>query len=393
MPEIADVLKAMQEIGQKVDGAVASWDKKFEGVVNAEALAAVKAEVEAVKAALHGIPKEVMNGIGNALQPTVEKRARMEKALRLILSSPVAKNQPISVTAEMKDLGVAEGQYGGFTVPSELSTEIITKARNAQWWEPQCKRFENAPLKGSIVREGTGVTFYWNQENTAPTESNPTWGLVTWGLSDVTGLTQISNMLIKFAAFDVLGYLTDTISKDLADELLSQYMIGTGLGRPSGLRITSGVNTTTQSGAHWSEDDVINLEHTQPVKYRNGSIFIMSNNVIRYTMKLKDATGAFIYSNPRNGREKGFTGTGIPEQGLAGFIHGYPVYEHPNALDTEAWFVDLSRYYIWRSGGVEIAASSESQFGKNQTEVRSVAYEDAKLVLPEAATSITSIVE
>ena len=387
---LEDIKKAFDDYRAAVEAQFAQFQAN---AIKPELITAMQAQLDEVRTKM---PTEIVAGIHNASKsPEVEKRERALKVLKFVTDH---RNDPNRIPQEMKDLGVDVGTYGGYAVGSDLSNMVMEKTRDATWWLSMCDRKDNVPMKGSFPVEGsTGMSWNWSQAHggTQITKSTPTYELLNYSLSDVTGRTPVDNGLLQFAEFDVASDLTRRIGLDYAEELAKQFLEGTGSGRPLGLRNCTGYVATTQASAHYAADDVANLVYGVPTKYRGklNMIVMMSENVAKWTMKLKDATAGTLFMNARDPNMRGLAGKELPEQGLAGFVYGYPCYVHPNMPDTEAWAGPLSMYMAFLGAALEIASSDHSLFGYNQTEVRAVGYADGRCGTPAAFNRLASIAQ
>jgi HK97 family phage major capsid protein len=396
------------DISQAQKAKFAEFDEKIAGMSKPDffksAIGDLQADIE--KTVKQLIPASILSGLHREASPEIEKRTRMTQAWGMIATSADGRSLPSiaqrvkdfgygSEEATMKALGISVGANGGFLIPDELLNEIVFLARNFNFMAQLIRIIPNSAPKFELPKEGTDMTFYRGKTGQVPTASAMTVNQVGFTLAELTGIVLVSNVLLKFSRFDISSYINEIVARDLSDKHLTDWWSGSGSNEPTGVTKTAGVNTATQAGAHLNEDDIDAAMAAHPTKYMrgNGVVWVGSKNVLSWVSRLKDAMGAYIFFNAREGRGKGLTNSGQPEQNMAGYLKGFAAYEHPNAPDTELWLVSLDRYWAPNSGQVEIAVSTDYQFAQNQTAFRIWLMDDGQLTIAAAATKLGSITQ
>lgn len=374
------------------------FDQDFKGVVTLDTMKKMQADIMGDVRKL--IPADMLSDIHRQATPERQKRDRIAKFWSFVVDpEATAKGMSMDRTAAMKALNVSVGANMGFMVPEEVLSEIIFLERNFNFMAGLVRALPNAPIKFNLPREGSGFTFQRGKTGQTPTESTPTIDQVNFSLAELTGVAYVSNVLLRYSGFDVAAYLNEIAARDMSDQHLKDWLNGSGSNEPTGIRLTTGVNSVAAMvGAHLNEDDLDAIQAAHPTKYLRGTsvVWIGSKNVIGaggWISRLKDANGRYLFMNPQEGRGRGLTNSAQPEQNLAGYIKGYAAYEHPNAVDTELWLVDLSRYWAPISGNMEVAVSTEARFVQNQSTIRIWLQDDGQLTIAAAATKLLGVAQ
>ena len=122
-----------------------------------------------------------------------------------------------------------------------------------------------------------------------------------------------------------------------------------------------------------SYDDIINLHHAPNAKYRIGATMKTTTNGLKIMMKLKDASGQYLWAPPQIGAPKQIGG--YPYE----ISDQIPVNLNPGGNRTAAIFGNLKKYfYLSDRGGYEVYSSkdaadfntSESAFMEDETWLR-----------------------
>jgi HK97 family phage major capsid protein len=284
--------------------------------------------------------------------------------------------------------GIATPSAGGYLVPEEFRAEIIRKMipltvmRRAG-----ARQFTISGGDTMIpVLESSGQGG-WVSENTAYTESEPTFGEISLRPNKYTRLVKASYEMLEDSAINVADLLSDIFSEDFAAAEDAAFVNGTGVGRPTGLfkaAITSVASTNTDDGT--LADSLMKLIYALPRQYRNGSVFFLSGKAIAKVRLLKGANGQYLWESSLK--------AGEPDRLL-----GYPVFESvdiPEATigagpDTgsDIIFGHPKHYYIADRQGMVLERSNERFFELGQVAFRSDMRVDGKVALADGFRKLT----
>lgn len=367
--QISKQLKALDEHLAAIKGAGLSTEQ-FEKIAG---------EIE--KRVRANMPASPMRGI----HPSGSDKDRKEvnKKLHAIID-------PESSRADLKALGLTQGETGGYLVPDEFIAELDRKLVAEVVMRSIVRVFTGVGRKGSMPRETGTVTIVWGEENKKESETgNPKFGRIAWGLEKMKALTKLSQELVNNAEVDVIDVLTDMISEQMALEEDSVMTNGTGSGQPSGFRTAPFyplVQSIAQVGANLAYEDFVNVKHKLPKQYRNGAWWLATNGVIAKAAKIKDTDNRPVFLDMSVFGGQGTNQTIAPQ--TVGFILGNPVGENnyiPENLgggtESELWYGNFRRaYFLFDGGTMEMATTTEGweTFETDQVGIKATKFVDGK---------------
>jgi HK97 family phage major capsid protein len=184
----------------------------------------------------------------------------------------------------------------------------------------------------------------------AITESNPTFSSITLGAEKYGALVSVASELVSDAGFDITGYIAQELGTSLG--LQANSVLTTKLAAAAGSVVTGG---TGVAGA-FTYENLIDLVYgiADGARVLPGLGFQMSKTGIATARKLKDGSGAYIWSDSA-------------VAGQPGSLLGYNVYENPNvaAVATGAksvLFGHLPSFKVRVAGGIRVDQSADYAF-------------------------------
>jgi HK97 family phage major capsid protein len=146
-------------------------------------------------------------------------------------------------------LSTTSDPSGGFMVPSELSRQLIDRAR-AQSIVMQAGAM-TVPMSSdelTMARVLSDPSFAVTAENVALTESNPTFDAISFHAYKIGVLVKVSRELVDDAS-NLPAQLEDVLSKAFAAELDRLALVGSGSAEPLGLENIVSLPATGSVGA------------------------------------------------------------------------------------------------------------------------------------------------
>jgi HK97 family phage major capsid protein len=198
-------------------------------------------------------------------------------------------------------------------------------------------------------------------------ESNPTFSSITLNAYKYGAIVNVANELVVDAGFNLTGYIAQELGTSLG--IQTNTVLTNSLVSAAGSVVTGG---TGVSGAATYEnliDLVYGIADGARVLPNLG--FMMAKSGIAAARKLKDGSGAYIWSD-----------SAIPGQPAS--LLGYPVYENPAipAVATGAksvLFGHLPSFKARVAGGVQVATSTDFAFNTDVTAYRGLIRVDGGL--------------
>jgi HK97 family phage major capsid protein len=189
----------------------------------------------------------------------------------------------------------------------------------------------------------------------AISESNPTFSSITLGAEKYGALVAVASELVSDAGFNITQYIAQNLGTSLglkANDVLTAKLVASA---------GSVVRGTATAATY---EDLITLAYgiADGARVLPGLGFYMSKTGIAAARKMKDGSGAFIW-----------TESAVPGQPAT--LLGYPVYENPNiaAVGSAAksvLFGHLPSFVVRVAGGIRVDQSSDYAFNTDTVTYR-----------------------
>jgi HK97 family phage major capsid protein len=264
--------------------------------------------------------------------------------------------------AEKRMQTVGTTTAGGFTVPTELSNEIIKsmKAWGPMYDEAICTTLNTAtgnPIKVPTI-DDTSATAEKHTEGTALTDDggkDVTFGqksLDSYGYD--TEFVKFSLELARDSIFNMESLLGSLLGERLGRIANQELTVGDGTGDPNGIVTASALGKTAAAAAAITYDEIIDLIHSVDPAYRQSPKvrFMFNDLTLAAIRKLKDGEGRYIWT------------MGNVQQGVPNVLLGYN-YSINQAMANIATgnktmlFGDFGKYFVRKVGSPLIGVLRE----------------------------------
>jgi HK97 family phage major capsid protein len=195
-------------------------------------------------------------------------------------------------------------------------------------------------------------------------ESNPTFSSITLGAEKYAALVSVSSELVADAGFNIDTYIAQQLGTSLG--LKTNSVLTTKLAAAAG----SVVQGTAQAATY---ENLVDLVYgiADGARVLPGLGFLMSKTGIAAARKMKDGSGAFI-----------FTDSAVPGQPAT--LLGYPIFENPNvaavgSATKSVLFGHLPSFKVRVAGGVRVDQSSDYAFNTDTVTYRGIIRLDGAL--------------
>ena len=243
---------------------------------------------------------------------------------------------------------------GGYLVPTELDTQIVSALEGANVMRQLCRVINTASdHKINIVASKPSAT--WTAEGESLNFSNEEFSQIVLEAYKLSIGLKISNELLADSFYDIEDHVVTECSNALANAEEEAFLLGDGNGKPTGLLVSIDANSDaviTTTGATISADDLIALEYKLSRPYRKDAVFITSDSAMEQIRRLKDSTGNFIWSPQLSENE--------PAKILGYKVFTSPFMPPPRSGAISVIFGDLQQAYtIGDRGGRTLQALHE----------------------------------
>lgn len=298
------------------------------------------------------------------------------------------------------------GQSGGYTIPPQWQSELLTIAAEDSFIEPRCK---NIPMNTREVQwpmldittaqaAGTtpyygGIYFQWQPENATITETDPTFRQATWTAWDLVGTTVSSNQLLADNGIGLDALLTQLFGGAISWYKEYAFLRGIGAGNSMPLGILNApatIQQTRSTPGHFKLADAAAMISRLQIRSWETSCWIMHQSVIPDLIQMVDNTSSnrlvWMSAYGDGARNMGPATMKLPNA----FLNGLPIYftEKVPTLGTtgDVMLVDWSRYVVGNRMDMQIDVSPHVRFPQNQLMWRVITRCDGKPWLNAAIT-------
>lgn len=312
-----------------------------EATKRAEALDELKQQFDALETAMKRTPTGI---VPEAKAGRVNTWARAVVDAHILGVANLSQDQQKAlkeVADEFKALSVSTDTAGGYLAPVELVREII-KGETEMSPVRTLARVRTTAAKSVQIPKRTGqFAAQWVAEQGTRSETTGlTYGTEEIPTHEVFALIDISNQMLEDSAFNMEQEINSEAIEQFAVAEGSAFVTGSGVGKPQGFMIASGV-ATTNSGAATAvtADGLLTLKHAIKTAYSRNANFVMNRTTLGSVRKLKDSNGQYLWM------------PGIA-MGKPNSIDGDPYVELPDMPNEGAGlkpvaYGDFRRAYTW----------------------------------------------
>jgi HK97 family phage major capsid protein len=194
--------------------------------------------------------------------------------------------------------------------------------------------------------------------------SNPTFDSIELSAEKYAALVSVSSELVADAGFSIDTYIAQQLGTSLG--LQANSVLTAKLNAAAGSVVTGTATAATY-------ENLVDLVYgiADGARVLPGLGFMMSKTGIAAARKMKDGSGAFI-----------FTDSAVPGQPAT--LLGYPIFENPNvaavgSATKSVLFGHLPSFKVRVAGGVQVAQSSDFAFNQDLVTYRGIIRLDGAL--------------
>jgi HK97 family phage major capsid protein len=241
--------------------------------------------------------------------PTQDEQAKFKAFFKAVVSGD---------STALKAMNTGNNAAAGYTIPRDLSLEIIKNASNI--YGAARRLFSVQVVSGpgnttDILKEGDGLEAYWTEEGAAKSSSQLSFGLVTITLKKLATIVPFTDEMLEDTAFDLIGYVKEQANKAFFKQEDTAYLMGTGTPY-MGVMNDPNVNILRIAGTNpkaFTVDDLQDLTDTLPSTFMPGAKFAMNRKARSVIRKMKDGNGHFIFSPATAGNPATVLGFDVEE--------------------------------------------------------------------------------
>lgn len=288
------------------------------------------------------------------------------------------------------------GQTGGYTVPPQWQSELLTIAAEDGFIEQRCKQLPmnsrtcDWPMLDLSTVQPSGVTpyfggiyFQWQPEAATYDQTQPTFRQSTWTAWDLVGVTVSSNQLLADNGIGLDALLTQLFGQAITWYKEYAFLQGLGAGNsmPLGvLNAPASIAQTRSTPGHFKLSDAAAMLSRLQIRSWDTATWIMHQSVIPDLIQMVDNTSSnrLVWMTPFGDGKVGGAAMKLP----AAFLNGLPIYfteKLPSLGNSgDVMLVDWSRYVVGNRMDLQIDVSPHVLFQSNQLMWRVIARCDGK---------------
>lgn len=302
-----------------------------------------------------------------------------------------------SMGNEVRKVALAEssGSTGGYIIPPQFMTELLTIAAEDAFIEQRAKklpmntRTAEWPMLDITTAQATGVSPYfggivaqWQPEAATINETEPTFRSSTWTAWDLVLYTLSSNQLLADNGIGLDALLTQLFAQAMTWYKEFAFLNGRGAGNsmPMGvLNATASILVNRSAGTTFKLQDAANMMARLHVRSWKSACWVMHQSVLPQLIQMVDngTSNRLVWLNAVMPGDSGPAANTLPMN-----FFGLPIYftEKVPVLGTrgDVMLIDWSRYVIGNRLDFQIDVSPHYRFQNNQLAWRVVARCDGK---------------
>jgi HK97 family phage major capsid protein len=370
---------AIVENAQKEGRSLNAEEKSKFDAMEADARS-IKDQIDTLERAAELKKELASNAEARQAAPKASKSSTFAKYLRNGMGA--LNTEERALMGEMRGTStqvVGTDSLGGFLVPQDFSDELDMASLFTGEVERLAKKLDTAggALLDYPTINDTATDANLISEAAAVTVQDMTFANAQLSAYNYASQVRVSMQLLQDNAFDLNGFLAESMGERIARATNGAFTTGTGSSQPQGIVTGSSLGNTAASATAIAADDILDLIHSIDPSYRNKASFglMAHDNIIAAIRALGiGSSNDFPIFIPSM------------EAGQPDKLFGYNVYYNNDmqssiATGTKTLIAaDFSKFVVRSAGGVQFVRLNERYM--DELEVGFVAYarKDSKVL-------------
>lgn len=188
---------------------------------------------------------------------------------------------------ELRSHTVGTDTRGGYTVPDEFRASLIQGLEERDVMRGLSTVITSSSGTLSVPKVTAHGSAAWTAEEAPYTETNETFGEVTFNAYKASTIVKVSEELLNDSAFGLEAYLSGEFARQLADLEETAFVVGTGSGQPTGVVGGSTLGKTAAATNAITADELMDLQYALARPYRRRATWLMNDSTVKAIRKLK----------------------------------------------------------------------------------------------------------
>ncbi len=268
---------------------------------------------------------------------------------------------------EKRSITSAAGS-GGAAIPTQTMDEIIGQVKDTPGILNLITLL-NIPDLISLPKENVVNDAEWLSEDGDSTPKDDSLTNITLSAYKLIKTIKITAKLSEMSIGAFEKWVVNTLTKKMRAACRKAVFSGTGVNQPTGLSKSTwntSNSVTVAANASLTYENIVDADALLSEDYSPEAVWVMNKKMKAQVAKLVDEKKRPLFER-------------AIEQGIAGYLLGYPVVLESQVPDNEAYLGDWKSAYVMNfSKAIEIASSKEAGFMSGSTVYRSLALVDGK---------------
>ena len=188
---------------------------------------------------------------------------------------------------------------GGYLIPDEFEHRIVQVMAEKNVMRKLGTVMQTERTMTFPIGKGIGFAEWVPEEGEFPIVAAE-FDEVKLGGHKVATSIRVSDELLEDSVFDLEEFIIKEFAQRIGEAEEAAFIHGDGLAKPLGIIHQLEREVITEKAGKISTDDLLDLKHAIPSKYRKDAVFLMHDSTLRELFKLRTGEGQYIwYENPK----------------------------------------------------------------------------------------------
>ena len=188
---------------------------------------------------------------------------------------------------------------GGYLVPDEFERRIVQAMAEKNVMRKLGTVMRTERTMTFPIGKGIGFAEWVPEEGEFPIVAAE-FDEVKLGAHKVATSIRVSDELLEDSVFDLEEFIIKEFAQRIGEAEEAAFIHGDGVAKPLGIIHQLDREVITEKAGKISTDDLLDLKHAIPTRYRKDAVFLMHDSTLRELFKLRTGEGQYIwYENPK----------------------------------------------------------------------------------------------
>jgi len=183
---------------------------------------------------------------------------------------------------------------GGYLVPDEFEHRIVQVMAEKNVMRKLGTVMQTERTMTFPIGKGIGFAEWVPEEGEFPIVAAE-FDEVKLGAHKVATSIRVSDELLEDSVFDLEEFIIKEFAQRIGEAEEAAFIHGDGLAKPLGIIHQLDREVISEKAGKISTDDLLELMHAIPSKYRKDAVFLMHDSTLRELFKLRTGEGQYIW--------------------------------------------------------------------------------------------------